>query len=297
MKSRAAFGLGVLTMMGGLSTLAQAADQPGLFVTGDLSYVLTSGNARASSLAFKSDLTKRWLRTSWLASAGGLRTDSAEAKRTAIGSNVNNFTLQQADPVTTAEAFFAATRLDRKMTERLFWNVGGNWDRDRFAGINGRFVGQGGFGYIFASREDLDFRANVGATYTKQNEIVNDPLTDDKFFGARAGWAYNQKFGQNKGTTLTHSLVADQNLKQTDDLRIDGQVALAVAINSRLALKAGVRMLFDNLPALEQMDLISPTGVKTNLKVTAPHKKVDTTASIALVINITKKGGGASRQP
>ena len=50
-------------------------------------------------------------------------------------------------------------------------------------------------------------------------------------------------------TTLTNVTIADENLNETADFRLDSLTALAVAMNARLALKVSLQFLFDNQPS------------------------------------------------
>jgi hypothetical protein len=58
---------------------------------------------------------------------------------------------------------------------------------------------------------------------------------------------------------------------------------VSVAVNSRVALKAGIRMLFRNLPALETLSLETPNGINVGT-VDVPKEKVDLNFTTSLVI-------------
>lgn len=261
-------------------------DAPGLYANADLSYVLTSGNSSSSSLGFKGDVTRRWVRSSIGFAAGGIRASSAPDTRVAVGTP-SDFDVQvpQAEP--TAEAYYARGRYDYKLSQRLYYTVGGGWERNRFSGIENRWVVDTGVGYIFVNNERTSFRGAAGITYTSEDFAAD---ADNSFVGARVGWDFRQKLSQN--TTLTHAFIFDQSLEKGSDARFDAQLGLHVAMSAKLGLKVNWRILYDNLPASAELPLFTPGGVPTGLTVLAPYKKTDQGLSVSLVFSVAppKKG-------
>jgi putative salt-induced outer membrane protein YdiY len=264
-------------------------DDPGLYANADLSYVLTSGNSSASSLGFKGDLTRRWTKHSLGLAAGGIRASSSAADaRYAVGTP-DDFEVRIPDAEPTAEGYYGRGRYDYKLSDRLFTTAGAGWERNRFSGIDNRWVADTGLGYILLSNERTSFRGMAGITYTNEDYTVEDGR-DGSFVGARLGWDFRQKLFES--TTFTHTLVADENLEETDDLRVDAQFGLHVAMSSTLGLKVNWRLLWDNLPALSEVPLVGPGGVPTGLTVLAPYKELDQGFSVSLVFTFAppKKG-------
>jgi putative salt-induced outer membrane protein YdiY len=256
-------------------------DAPGTYANADLSYVLTSGNSSASSLGFKGDLTHRWARHSIGLAAGGVRAGSSPDARFAVGSP-GDFEVQIPESEPTAEAYYGRTRYDFKLSDRLFYTAGAGWERNRFSGLDNRWLVDTGLGYIFVNNDKTSFRGAAGVTYTSEDHTVDDDQ-DGSFIGARLGWDFKQKLFQN--TTFTHTLVADENLENTDDLRVDAQFGLHVAMSSTLGLKVNWRLLWDNQPALAEYDLYTPGGIPTGLTVFAPYKELDQGFSVSLVLS------------
>lgn len=275
-------------MVGWPAVHVQAADEPGLLVTGDLGFVFTGGNAEASSLAFKSDLKRTWSRSAFKLAVAGLRTETATITRTAIGTPTAFVVQEESVRTKTAESFSVHARLDRQVSERLFVNGGLGWERDRFAGFRARTSAAGGLGYVVTASPKRDLRLLAAVTYTKQDDVIADPSVSDSFAGARLGWELKLS---SERTTFTHSLTLDQNLQDTDDRRADVQAAFSVALSRTLALKTGARVLYDHLPALTQVDLRAPAGVAPGLglKVAVPLDTTDTQFTVALVIKFERK--------
>ena len=77
--------------------------------------------------------------------------------------------------------------------------------------------------------------------------------------------------------------MADENLNETDDFRSDLINAVAVSMNSRLALKVSWQLLFDNLPSLVEIPLTSLVGAPTGDTVFTELDNVDNLFTFALV--------------
>ena len=60
---------------------------------------------------------------------------------------------------------------------------------------------------------------------------------------------------------------------------------VTVAITDTVALKASLRLLFRNIPALAEIDLEDPEFGIVIGKVVIPNEKLDSTFSTSLVIN------------
>jgi len=262
-------------------------DAPGTYANADLSYVLTSGNSSSSSLGFKGDLTHRWAKHSIGFAVGGLRASSSPDARYAVGTP-GDYEIVVPESETTAEAYYARGRYDYKLSDRLFYTAGAGWERNRFSGIDDRWLVDTGIGYIFVNNDRTSFRGALGITYTDEQYTVEDGR-DGSFVGARLGWDFSQKLFQN--TTFTHTLLLDENLEETDDLRADAQFGLHVAMSSRLGLKVNWRLLWDNQPALAEFPLYV-SGVNTGVTVFAPYKELDQGFSVSLVFSFAppKKG-------
>jgi putative salt-induced outer membrane protein YdiY len=255
-------------------------DDPGLYANADLSYVLTSGNSNANSLGFKGDVTRRWTKHSIGFAAGGLRASSSPDARYAVGTP-GDFEIVVPEAELTAEYYYGRGRYDYKLSDRLFFTTGAGWERNRFSGIDNRWLVDAGVGYIFLNNERTSFRGAVALTYTSEDYTVDDGR-DGSFVGARAGSDFSQKLFEN--TTLTHTLIADFNFEETDDVRLDSQLGLHVSMSSRLGLKLNWRLLWDNQPALAEFPLFVG-GVETGT-VLAPYRKTDQGFSVSLVFSI-----------
>jgi putative salt-induced outer membrane protein YdiY len=263
---------------------ASAATVPGWYSSTDLSFVMQRGNSKTLNAGINASLTRQWLRTAWRTNGSFVRNDVSEPSRIAVGTPTN-FVTDFGPTVTKSEKIFANSDLERRLTERFFWNVAGSFERDQFAGLDSRVIGAVGVGYLWQKPDNSGlFRAGIAGTYTSQSETVDDPETEDEFAGVRFTADGEKRFGDRKQNTFTSNLIVDENVQDTDDLRFNWQNSLAVAMNQRLALKMGVQLAFDNQPQLVDFDLLLP-GVVQPVKVSAPAEKLDLGVTVSLVIN------------
>jgi putative salt-induced outer membrane protein YdiY len=256
-------------------------DDPGLYVNADLSYVLTSGNSTSSSLGFKGDVTRRWAKHSLGFAAGGLRASSSSGTRVAVGTP-DDYEIRVPEAEPTAEYYYGRGRYDYRLSDRIFFTLGAGWERNRFSGIDDRWVGDAGVGYVLISNDRTSFRASLGVTYTDERYTVDDGR-DGSFAGARLGWDLRQKLSES--ATFTHTLIGDENLEEGEDLRLDAQFGLHVAVSRTLGLKVNWRLLWDNQPAVDEIPLIAPDGTSIGLGVLAPYEELDQGLSVSLVFS------------
>ena len=258
----------------------------------ELSYVVTSGNSDTQTFGFKNKLTGTWDRSSIELNMGGVRA-KATTSRIAIADpfnpadpNASPFDVHEERDLT-AEAYYFNGRYDRKITDRFFWYAGAGWDRNRFAGIQNRYVAAAGVGNIWFDAETLKWRTDYSATFTKQDDVVENPDFDDTFLGVRVTSAFLKKLGAT--TTYTNDTILDENLDETSDFRGNMINSVSVQMSKRLALKVSLQWLYDNDPAIKELDLYDFDPDKGGVKqgtVTVELDELDSIFTTSLVINI-----------
>ena len=80
--------------------------------------------------------------------------------------------------------------------------------------------------------------------------------------------------------------MADENLADTEDLRLDWKTSISVSLVDGLALKTSYRMLFDNQPALIRVPLFDTGNNPVGQNVTIPSKQFDNFITVSLVISL-----------
>lgn len=229
--------------------------------TAEFSYVVTAGNSETSTFGFKNTLSRAWDRSSMTFKAGGIRAESTTIRNLiAVGSDEDFDVDFDEETNTTAENYFLSGRYDHKVSDRFFWFTGAGWDRNRPAGIENRYIARGGVGNIWIDEDRIKFKTDYSLSYTDQEDVVEVEGVDASFLGASFSWAYLHKFGAN--TTYENFLVLDANLEESSDWRGDMVNSVAVAMNSRLALKLSLQWLYDNSPSFQEVGRydVAPIG-------------------------------------
>lgn len=247
----------------------------------EVSFVATEGNSETSSLGFGAKFERKWAEKRFEASFGGVRAESADTSRTAIFDDGVVTIDEESSSELTAENYHAKARFDRDFGEVWFWHVGGSWERDPFAGIDHRFQGVSGVGRSLFDREDHTWRLDAGITWTGERLTVGG---SEEFLGLRVSSDGSKQITET--TKLAHSVQVDENLDDTEDVRIDAKVSLQVAMSKRLALKTALQAKYDNQPALEELDVVDPSGAPvTGVSVLRPLDETDLKATVSLVVN------------
>ncbi|HEY7819638.1 MAG TPA: DUF481 domain-containing protein [Vicinamibacteria bacterium] len=247
----------------------------------ELALVVTAGNSETSTFGFRNLLSRTWTDAELKIEVAGLRTETSTFTATPVGTSPEDFIVEEvSSSELTAENYLARAKYDRNLRPRLFAFATGGWDRNVFAGIENRYNAAGGIGNIWHDREDLRFKTDYGISVTRQLPTVGDDTT---FAGLRLSADLLRKL--TGSTTVTHLTIAEENLDETDDFRLDSVTALAVAMNERLALQLSLKFLFDNAPSFVEAELVTPGGLPTGILVPVQADKLDTLFNVALVVN------------
>ena len=129
---------------------------------------------------------------------------------------------------------------------------------------------------------------NILRSYVKfQEDVVENPFVKADFAGFRLGYGLDWKLSNS--TDFESTLLADWNLDNSDDVRLDWYNALPVSISETLQLKPGLQVFWRNDPSLTTIPLVDGGGVDTGTTVLAPLKKTDTIFTLALVVKLGPK--------
>ena len=272
----------LLTASAGTARAQEDDEELGWSDTAELTAVFTGGNAEASTLGFKNELIRDWESSDLVIGVGALRAESTAFTRTAVGVSPLSFQLTK-DSVTalTAESYYARGQYSRELSPRTFWYAGTGWERNTFAGIENRYSWGGGVGNTWVDDDTSTFKTGYGLTYTVQDDVAETTDGNDTFGGLRLSYDYRRQLTAN--TEFTSLLVADENLQETEDFRTDLINAVAVSMNSQLALKVSWQLLYDNLPSLIGIPLMGVNGLPTADTVFTELDTVDNLLTFALV--------------
>ncbi len=151
------------------------------------------------------------------------------------------------------ERYYLFGRYDRDITERLFWVVGGGWDRDANAGIDSRALVWGGLGNTWRSDDHIRFKTDYAITFTRRTDVIPDPERDESYSEARFSWDYEHHFAAK--TQFNSDFVFFVNVKDGSDTRFNTLNSVTTNLSSVFALRFGVQFLYQGLPAFEELDL------------------------------------------
>ena len=272
---------GAAPVFAGQETEEEESDWVG---SADLNFVFTGGNASARTFGLRNSLRRNWGDRSVLLEGGAIRASSTKTTRSAVGPSVTNFDLvKESTSRTTAENYFARGRYDYPLSGWALLYGGAGWTRNTFAGVASRYSAAAGIGNTWLDDDTVALQTDYAFTYTIQNEVIDDPATDDAFFGVRLSWSY--RYQANETTAFESSLIADENLEDRSDFRIDLTNSMAVAVSGPLALKLSWQMLYDSRPGLVGVPLQYPFGNFTGQTALAKLNKLDHLYTLALVVN------------
>jgi len=248
----------------------------------EFTFVFTGGNAESSTFGIQNELVRTWENNALFINIGALRAESTQVTHIVIGSSPDNFQVHKKSiKTTTAENYHVRGRYDRKINAQIFWYTGTSWERNTFAGINNRYSWVGGIGNNWLDNDRTIFQTAYGISYTLQNDIAQVSKDKNTFAGFRLSYDYRWKINTN--TELTSVLFADENLDEFADFRVDLTNAVAVNMNSKLALKLSWQLLYDNLPSSIMIPLVNNTGIATGEMVSIQLESFDRLLTFALV--------------
>ena len=212
-----------------------------------------------------------------------MRTQSSIKTRRAVGTTDSYSIDEKTSTETTAETYFARTKLDQNLSERIHVLAGIDWLRNTFSGVDSRFLVATGAGVTLSNTERLAAKVDVALTYTFEADVVDNPFSNDNFPGLRG--AYNATYQATKTTQLESEFVSDWNLDNTNDIRVDWTNSMSVGINSSLALKPSLLVQWRNDPALTSVALFDSEGQPAG-SVSIPLQKTDWFLNLALVLTL-----------
>ena len=275
-------------MAAGSAAVSGAADAPpplGWYSTSGLSFVMASGNSRASTLGARVEVKRLWSRAMFTVAGSAVRADANDPPRRAVGAP-EDFEVETGPRVAKAAKYNATTVFDRRVTDRFGWQTGAEFDRDRFSGLSSRTLGFAGVSYLLANRKDFVLKTGLAATLAHQRELVDDPVTRNTFAGLRLSGDAERMLGAN--SKYVGGLAVDESLGDTADARVRFANALSVSMSKRLALQVGLLLLYDHQPSLVELPLFNAQGTPTGL-VAAPAATLDTTFTVSVVVSFAPR--------
>jgi putative salt-induced outer membrane protein YdiY len=256
----------------------------GWFFEGKLAGLWSGGNSKSTTYGLGATL-KRIMENSELRfDAGGNQTQSSLTTLSAIGTEGSFEVKEDTKTEKTAELFYARGRYDYNFSKHFYALGGLDWLRNKFAGIDSRFLIGAGVGNTWVDEETIRFKTDYSFTYTFQSDVVDNPFVKTKFPGLRLAYDFWDKL--TASTEFESILICDWNLDNTKDVRVDFTNSLPIAISEMFILKPSFQLLWRNDPALTNVGLFAVDGTPANKNVLVALKEFDTLFSLTLVIKI-----------
>ncbi|MFQ5584409.1 MAG: DUF481 domain-containing protein, partial [Calditrichia bacterium] len=220
----------LVVLLSSISLFSQDEEKKvGWFFDAELAGVWTGGNSESVTLGLGSTLRRVWPKSQLKFEAGGTRTESSLTTRTAVGTQDNFEIKEETNTEKTAELYYARSRYDYNLSNRFYALGGVDWLRNRFAGIESRFLIGAGLGNTWADNEKARFKTNYSFTYTFQSDVIENPFVKNDFPGIQL--AYDFWIKLTASTEFISTLIMDWNLDNTDDVRLDFYNALPISIS------------------------------------------------------------------
>jgi putative salt-induced outer membrane protein YdiY len=259
---------------------AQDEERPlGASNAAELSWVVASGNSEANTLGFRNLFQYLWEEADLSWESGVVRAESRGGDRFAVGGE-DDFSIIDPDRELDTNRAYSKLRYLRNLSSSLFWYASVDSERNRPANVNYRFTPAAGAGNIWSDTDELLLRTGYGISYTAEDLDVDG---SNRFAGYQL--FYTLAAALTDTTALESNLTFDGSLEDANDIRFDWLNGVGVAINDHIALKANLRLLLRNQPALEVIGLRDGAGAAIGSVVVA-KEKLDTTFATSLVINL-----------
>ena len=144
----------------------------------------------------------------------------------------------------TARYFNSGLRYDRELSNRFNMFLGETLEKDKFSGIDQRFITDGGAKYFLIKTDMTKWVSELGYRY----------MTEDRLAGSKAISSYLRAYtewetGWNKNFSTKYWLEYLPNLTTTTDYQINSEISLSAILTNLFSLKSGFLLRYDHLPA------------------------------------------------
>lgn len=157
-----------------------------------------------------------------------------------------------------SEVYYSHLKFDRKIKKRAYLLCFLRYERNRLAGYNYRLAFSAGGGATWIQKEKIDFSSEMAFGWNNEKNIkrlsvsnVNrSSIWEDSiktsFVSSIITNNVNFKISGNAQLSLQEVLFL--NLEEIKDFRMNSYLSLTASINSYLALKTSIQVVYENLP-------------------------------------------------
>lgn len=237
-----------LTLLAALLTAtitvsAAGQDKPDLTsFTADLGFVSAAGNTSVTTLNF------------------GDKFQTQTADKRVIFAQTFSAVRSEADGVRNAENYRTQLRLDYGVGGRIYLFGLTGWDRNVPAGVSRRFEETIGLAVKAVATPVNELRLELGLSGFQQRNTATSAGANrqDNYTAGRAAAAFKHAF--TKASFFIQNLELIPNFDNGTDFRLNSESAFVAPISTRIGLKLGYVIRYDNLPGLKPDP--NPTGAR-----------------------------------
>lgn len=214
-----------------------------------LSYLATSGNTDNSSTGFDASYRQEW--GVW----------SLDANAAAIRASRND--------VETAENASSQVRGRRTIVDGLEATAGLRGETNRFAGVDLRAIADTSLSWNAVTTPTWRLRTLYGLSWTREEPLGEQPVRT-----SLGGLLHVQNIVKiSEGSEINGQVTAYPDMEDTEDYRINANVAVQAALNRHLCLRLGYDIKYDNEPirGFERTDTTSTAALVVQLGRAAKH--------------------------
>ena len=152
---------------------------------------------------------------------------------------------------TTAQHYEFAVKYRQNFMGNIFWFVGGDWFRDRAAGIDNRLMGHAGLGLRFLENASTAVVGEAGVGLTRETQVS---VPRDSYVTGRLGLDVRLGLSSNAEFSVSSEFLT--NIQQSTDYRFNGRVAITAHMSELFALRLSGIIRTDNIPPVLMIDSV-----------------------------------------
>lgn len=205
------------------------------------SVVSTNGNSRGTTTSLKDTFDYRWGH------------NALELMGSGLGSSSGN--------QVTAEQYDASEKVTRNFTEDNYVYETGEWNKNRFAGIQNRYQGSVGLGRMLFEFANDKLQTEIGPGYVAEERTDE---THNDFESGRAFAKYVHKFSPSANFTQSAEYIED--FTQRKDYRLNTESALLTTISTHFSIKTSFvwHRIAEPVPGAVKDDTITSVSLVAN---------------------------------
>lgn len=199
--------------------------------TGDVAFVSTAGNTSVSTLNL------------------GDRFVAQTPDKRLVFTQVLGIVYGRSEGEKNAENYRATIRLDHLVNHAVYAFGMAGWERNVFGGIARRFEETVGLAWRALRLPNDELTVEGGLSLVQQRNVVAANGVEDNFTAGRLAAAYKHLI--TGSAFVTQNLEFIPNFKNGTDWRLNSESAAIAPISTRIGIKLGYVIRYDNLPGLK----------------------------------------------